>query len=82
MVNEPGGTQRAPAAERPATRRRARLHEVIFEPDTRAGRYFDLALIWLMVLSVASGKRPRSHRGKVVNSRQARLTKWSENGSS
>jgi voltage-gated potassium channel len=46
--------QRAPAAERPATRRRARLHEVIFEPDTRAGRYFDLALIWLIVLGVAT----------------------------
>jgi voltage-gated potassium channel len=46
--------QRAPAAERPATRRRARLHEVIFESDTRAGRYFDLALIWLIVLSVAT----------------------------
>jgi voltage-gated potassium channel len=46
--------ERAPAAERPATRRRARLHEVIFESETRAGRYFDLALIWLILLSVAT----------------------------
>ena len=44
----------APAEERPVTRRRARLHEVIFESDTRAGRYFDLALIWLILLSVAT----------------------------
>ena len=45
---------RSPAVERPATRRRARLHEVIFESETRAGRYFDLALIWLILLSVAT----------------------------
>ena len=46
--------QRVAATERPATRRRARLHEVIFESDTRAGRYFDLALTWLILLSVAT----------------------------
>jgi len=45
---------RAPAEERPFTRRRARLHEVIFESDTRAGRFFDLALIWLILLSVTT----------------------------
>ena len=44
----------APSEERPATRRRARLHEVIFESDTRAGRAFDLILIWLILLSVAT----------------------------
>lgn len=44
----------APAEERPSTRRRARLHEIVFESDTRAGRYFDLVLIWLIVLSVAT----------------------------
>ena len=42
------------AAERPATKRRKRLHQVIFESDTPAGRYFDLALIWLIILSVAT----------------------------
>ena len=46
--------QRVPVAERPSTRRRARLHEVIFESDTRAGRYFDITLIWLIILSVAT----------------------------
>lgn len=46
--------ERVSAAERPATRRRARLHEVIFESDTRAGRFFDLTLIWLILLSVAT----------------------------
>lgn len=46
--------ERIPSAERPSTRRRARLHEVIFESDTRAGRFFDLTLIWLILLSVAT----------------------------
>src|SRR5688500_715789 len=46
--------ERVPSAERPSTRRRAQLHEVIFESDTRAGRYFDRALIWLILLSVAT----------------------------
>ena len=52
MSLEAHGT--ALADERPATRRRARLHEIVFESDTRAGHYFDLALIWLIVLSVTT----------------------------
>jgi len=32
---------------------RLALYKVIFESDTRAGRAFDLALIWLILLSVA-----------------------------
>src|SRR5687768_15026183 len=31
---------------------RGRLHEVIFEADTRAGRAFDIGLIGLIILSV------------------------------
>ncbi len=31
---------------------RRRLHEIIFEADTRAGRLFDLILLWLIVASV------------------------------
>jgi len=46
--------KRVPATEPPATPRRARLHEIIFEAETRAGRLFDLALIWLILLSVAT----------------------------
>lgn len=33
---------------------RARLHEVIFEADTPAGRRFDVALLWAIVLSVTA----------------------------
>jgi len=33
---------------------RARLHEIIFEADTAAGRFFDLALIWSILISVAA----------------------------
>jgi voltage-gated potassium channel len=31
---------------------RNRLHEVIFEADTPSGKVFDVALLWLIVLSV------------------------------
>jgi voltage-gated potassium channel len=50
----------AHAAADPATRHgrpsggwRLRLYAVIFESDTRAGRAFDLTLIWLILTSVA-----------------------------
>jgi voltage-gated potassium channel len=46
--------ERVTATEVPSTKRRARLHEIIFEADTRAGRLFDFALIWLILLSVAT----------------------------
>lgn len=32
---------------------RERLHQIIFESDTKAGRNFDIALIWAIVISVA-----------------------------
>ena len=40
--------------QKPRNRVRARLHEVIFEADTKAGRLFDLVLIWSILLSVAA----------------------------
>jgi voltage-gated potassium channel len=42
----------AESRERPETAWRSRLHEIVFESDTRAGRVFDLTLIWLIVLSL------------------------------
>ncbi len=46
--------ERIKATETPAGGWRARLHEIIFEADTPAGRLFDFALIWLILLSVAT----------------------------
>jgi len=40
--------------KKPATPWRARLHEIIFEADTPAGRFFDIALIWCILISVAA----------------------------
>jgi len=40
------------AAGTPATGWRRRLHEIIFEADTRAGRAFDVALLVVILLSV------------------------------
>ena len=38
--------------ERPDSRWRNRLHEIVFESDTLAGRIFDLLIIWFIVLSL------------------------------
>jgi voltage-gated potassium channel len=43
---------RAAEARPPSGGWRGRLHEVIFEADTRAGRAFDVTLIGLILLSV------------------------------
>ena len=52
-----GGGRPPPASPHPAPHGaawRARLHEVIFEADTRAGRAFDLVLLGLIVLSIVA----------------------------
>ncbi len=46
--------ERVEAMGVPSAGWRARLHEIIFEADTPAGRLFDFALIWLILLSVAT----------------------------
>jgi voltage-gated potassium channel len=38
--------------EYPDGRWRRRLHEIVFESDTRAGKAFDLTLIWLILFSI------------------------------
>jgi voltage-gated potassium channel len=40
--------------EAPSSGRRARLHKVVFASATKAGRLFDLTIIWLILLSVAT----------------------------
>jgi voltage-gated potassium channel len=41
-------------SQKPATSWRARLHEIIFEADTPAGKTFDILLIFAILLSVAA----------------------------
>jgi voltage-gated potassium channel len=41
-----------PIEQKPAAHGRRRLHEIIFESDTPAGRAFDLVLLWAVILSV------------------------------
>ena len=43
-----------PEQETPDAPWRGRLHEVIYEAETLAGRAFDVALIWLILLSVVA----------------------------
>jgi voltage-gated potassium channel len=42
------------ATAAPSAGWRARLHEIVFEADTPAGRFFDFTLIWLILLSCAT----------------------------
>ena len=58
-----------PSEQPPEDARRARLHQVIFEADTPAGRAFDLALIAVILLSIVlvsletvAGMRPAVYR--------------------
>ena len=44
----------AQMAERPWSRWRSALHQIIFEADTPAGRAFDVGLLWSIILSVAT----------------------------
>lgn len=47
----PGERPRDPVEEPPRTPWRLRLFEIVFESDTRAGRTFDIVLLWAIVLS-------------------------------
>ena len=40
--------------KRPESGWRRRLHEIVFEAETRAGRAFDIALLWSIVVSVVA----------------------------
>jgi voltage-gated potassium channel len=58
--------------DKPATSRRARLHEIIFEADTPAGRAFDILLILSIALSVVavmleSVASIRQHYGRLLH---------------
>jgi voltage-gated potassium channel len=44
----------SPSEQSPASGFRHRLHEIIFEADTPAGKLFDVVLLWAIVLSVTT----------------------------
>ena len=41
----------------PFKKTRSKMHEIIFEADTKAGKLFDIVLLWLILLSVCSNAR-------------------------
>jgi voltage-gated potassium channel len=53
VLATPSSQERAERFGRPLGGWRLTLYTVIFEADTRAGRFFDLGLIWLILASVA-----------------------------
>ncbi|MFY0521866.1 ion transporter [Archangium gephyra] len=65
-----------PSEQSPPPGVRARLHEIIFESDTPAGKAFDVALLWAIVLSVLavmleSVAPIRARYGEVI-----RISEW------
>lgn len=58
------------------SRQRARLHEIIFEADTRAGRFFDIALFWAILLSVATVALESVAQIRASYGPQLRLLEW------
>ncbi len=45
---------KSPSPHRPESGWRSRLHEIIFEAETPAGKAFDVVLIWSIILSVTA----------------------------
>ncbi|OJH34855.1 ion transporter [Cystobacter ferrugineus] len=55
---------------------RARLHEIIFESDTPAGRAFDVALLWAIVLSVLAVMLESVESISVQHGQTIRVLEW------
>src|SRR5688500_7499702 len=43
-----------PVDQKPDSTSRGRLHDIVFESDTRAGRAFDFVVLWAVILSVVT----------------------------
>jgi voltage-gated potassium channel len=61
---------------KPATNWRARLHEVIFEADTRLGKAFDLILILAIILSVVAAMLESVPRYRVQHGHWLYIAEW------
>lgn len=55
---------------------RARLHEIIFESDTAAGKAFDVALLWTIVLSILIVLLESVPRLRLRYGRELRAAEW------
>ncbi|WNG18269.1 ion transporter [Cystobacter fuscus] len=55
---------------------RARLHTIIFESDTPAGRAFDVALLWAIVLSVLAVMLESVESIRVQHGQTIRVLEW------
>jgi voltage-gated potassium channel len=55
---------------------RHRMHEIIFESDTRAGRLFDATLLWVIVLSVAAVMLESVAGIRARYGRELRVLEW------
>jgi voltage-gated potassium channel len=72
LGDRPGPDPRLAAA----TPWRARLHEIVFEADTPEGRAFDLALILVILVSIATVMLDSVRSFSVAHARTLRATEW------
>ena len=54
-----------------------KLHEVIFEADTRAGKWFDILLLWAILLSVTTVMLESVEGISNVYGNELRYIEWS-----
>lgn len=69
-------SKQAREGDRPKSAWRDRIHEVIFGTDTFAGKAFDVALLWAIILSVLAVMLESVHEVKVRYGNLLRITEW------
>jgi len=62
---------------KPLTPLQQKLHEIIFEADTRAGKWFDILLLWAIVLSVTTVMLESVNSINAVYSQEIKFIEWS-----
>lgn len=76
MIPPPKAPRRSPEEKHPQPGWRARLHEVVFEADTPAGRRFDLILLGVIGLSVLAVSLESVRDMRLRFGQELRLAEW------
>ena len=62
---------------KPLTPFQQKLHEIIFEADTRAGKLFDIILLWAILLSVVTVMLESVESIRLLYGTELRIIEWS-----
>ena len=61
---------------KPLTPLQKKLHEIIFEADTRPGKWFDILLLWAIVLSVTTVMLESVNSINAVYGKEIKMIEW------